>query len=137
MAFIWIPAAVVGLVIQGWIMRTLRTTMLDVMRQDYVRTAWAKGLGERVVILRHVVRNGLIPVVTMIGLQTPYLIGGLIVIEKIFLVPGVGNMLVSGIFERDYTVISATSLFFTFCVLISNLVTDLSYAFLDPRVRYR
>jgi peptide/nickel transport system permease protein len=137
LTYMWIPAAVVGLFIQGAIMRTLRTTILDVMRQDYVRTAWSKGLKEGIVMFRHVLRNGLIPVVTVIGLQAPYLIGGTIVIERIFLIPGLGNMLVSGIFERDYTVISGASLFFTFFILIVNLLTDLSYAFLDPRVRYR
>ena len=132
-----IPAILMGMWLSGVTMRLIRTTMLEVLRQDYVRTAWAKGLRERVVMLRHVVRNMLIPVVSQIGLQLPVLIRGSIVVEQIFALPGLGSHMVEAVNRRDYPVISGINLLLAGFVLIVNLITDLSYAWLDPRIQYR
>ena len=113
-----------------------RTMMLEVLRQDYVRTAWAKGLQERRVVLRHVVKNALIPVVTLIGLQLPIIAGGSVIIETIFNLPGLGRLMLSALNLRDYPVVSGVNLFFASVVVLINLATDLAYAYLDPRIRY-
>jgi peptide/nickel transport system permease protein len=113
-----------------------RTMMLEVMRQDYVRTARAKGLRERAVVVQHALKNGLIPVVTLIGLQAPLLIGGTVVMEQIFVIPGMGLLLLEGVYERDYPVISGVFLVVGVAVLLINLLVDLSYGWLDPKVRY-
>ena len=110
--------------------------MLEVMRQDYVRTARAKGLRERAVVVQHALKNGLIPVVTLIGLQAPLLIGGAVVMEQIFVIPGMGLLLLEGVYERDYPVISGVFLVVGVAVLLINLLVDLSYGWLDPKVRY-
>jgi peptide/nickel transport system permease protein len=107
-----------------------------VLRQDYVRTAWAKGLRERTVIARHAVRNAFIPVVTVIGLQVPVVIGGTVILETIFSIPGMGRFLVNAISARDYTVIQAINLIVAAIAITANLVVDVSYSILDPRVRY-
>ncbi len=132
-----VPAIILGMAMSGMTMRMTRTMMLEVLRQDYVRTAWAKGLGERVVVMRHAVRNALIPVVTIIGLQVPVLIGGTVIIEQIFCLPGMGRLIVESAMVRDYTMISGVLLFFAVSIMLINLTVDLTYAFLDPRVRYR
>ncbi|MBA7708838.1 Glutathione transport system permease protein GsiC [subsurface metagenome] len=111
--------------------------MLEVLRQDYIRTAWAKGLKERVVVMRHTFKNALIPVVTIIGFQVPVLIGGTVIIEQIFCLPGIGRLIVESTMARDYTMISGILLFFGTIVMLVNLVVDLTYAYLDPRVHYR
>jgi len=132
-----IPAAILGLEISGITMRITRTMALEVLRQDYVRTAWAKGVKERVVIRRHVLRNSLIPVVTVIGLYLPVMVGGTVVIEQIFCLPGVGRLLLQAIMDRDYALVSGINLIVACFVLVAVLLTDLTYSFLDPRVRYK
>jgi len=118
-------------------MRMTRTMMLEVLRQDYIRTAWAKGLRERVVILRHAVKNALIPVVTMIGLQVPIIVGGTVIIEQIFCLPGMGRLLLTAMFNRDEALISGIIFIFAFILVLTNLVVDLIYAYLDPRIHYK
>lgn len=132
-----VPAAVLGAALSAVTMRMTRTMMLEVLRQDYVRTAWAKGLPERLVILRHALRNALIPVVTLVGLQAPILIGGAVIIEQIFVIPGMGLLLLEAVNQRDYPVITGVFLVVGVSVMLINLVVDLSYGVLDPRVRHQ
>jgi peptide/nickel transport system permease protein len=132
-----IPAAVMGMAMSGITMRMTRTMMLEVLRQDYIRTAWSKGLRERVVVLRHAMKNALIPVVTIIGLQMPVLIGGTVIMEQIFSLPGIGLLEINAILNRDYPIISGVMLMMASFVLVMNLIVDLTYSFLDPRVQYR
>lgn len=130
-----LPAICLGITQAGVIMRMTRGMMLEVLRQDYVRTAWAKGLGARAVIVSHALRNALIPVVTVIGGQMPFYFGGSIVMEQIFGLPGMGNLVLEAINRRDYPVIQAVNLFVAGLVIVSNLLVDLSYGALDPRLR--
>ena len=132
-----VPAILLGLSMSAVTMRMTRTMMLEVMRQDYIRTARAKGVNESLLIVRHALRNGLIPVVTLIGLQAPLLIGGAVILEQIFVVPGMGLLLLEAVFQRDYPVISGIFLVVGVGVLLINLVVDLSYGFLDPKVRHQ
>lgn len=132
-----LPAAILGMAINGVNMRLTRTMMLEVVREDYIRTAYAKGLSEKVVVLRHALKNALIPVVTVIGLNVPVVIGGSVIIEQIFGLPGMGRLAVEAAFLRDYPVIVGVTLVFSLFVLVIILITDLSYAFLDPRIRYK
>lgn len=132
-----VPAIILGLGMSAVTMRMTRTMMLEVMRQDYIRTARAKGLGERFVIARHALRNGLIPVVTLIGLQAPLLIGGTVILEQIFVVPGMGLLLLEAVFQRDYPVVTGVFLVVGIAILLINLVVDLSYGLLDPKVRHQ
>jgi len=132
-----VPAVVLGAAMAGVTMRMTRTMMLEVLRQDYVRTAWSKGLRERVVVSRHVLKNALIPVVTILGLQLPVMIGGSVIIEQIFVLPGVGRLMLNAITTRDYPIVSGVMLMVASGVLLINLGVDLSYSFLDPRIRYR
>lgn len=132
-----VPAIVLGMALSAITMRMTRTMMLEVMRQDYIRTAWAKGLDERLVIMRHALRNALIPVVTLIGLQAPLLIGGAVVIEQIFVVPGMGLLLLDAVHQRDYPVITGVFLVVGVAVMLINLLVDLSYGLFDPKVRHR
>lgn len=129
------PAILLGLSMSAVTMRITRTMMLEVLRQDYIRTARAKGLRESVVIFRHALRNSLIPVITLIGLQAPLLIGGAVIMEQIFGVPGMGQLLLDAVSQRDYPVISGVFLVVGISVLFINLAVDVSYGFLDPRVR--
>ena len=131
-----IPSLILGTASAAATMRMTRTMMLEVLRQDYIRTAWAKGLRERVVVMRHAVKNALIPVVTLIGLQLPILIGGSVIMENIFNLPGLGRLMVVALMDRDYPVVSGVNLFFGTAVVLFNLLIDLLYSFLDPRVRY-
>lgn len=131
-----VPAILLGMAMSGTTMRITRTMMLEVLRQDYIRTAWAKGLSERTLILRHALKNALIPVVTVVGLQLPILIGGSIILENIFCLPGIGVLMVQVINSRDYNTLSGINLFMAFAVLLINLMVDLTYGFLDPRVHY-
>ena len=117
-------------------MRMTRTMMLEVLRQDFIRTAWSKGLRERIVVMRHATRNGLIPVVTWIGFQLPLLVGGAVVIETIFGLPGTGRLLVDALSERDYPVVIGIALVIAVFVVFVNLLVDLTYGWLDPRVRH-
>ncbi len=131
-----IPAVVLSLPFSAVIMRMTRTMMLEVLNQDYIRTAWAKGQREYVIIFRHALKNAMIPVVTLIGLLVPVLFGGTVIIESIFNIPGVGTLLLAAVGERDYPMIAGISLIFTLIVITVNLLVDLSYGFLDPKVRY-
>lgn len=130
-----VPALLLGLSISAVTMRMTRTMMLEVMRQDYIRTARAKGVGELVIVVKHALRNGLIPVVTLIGLQAPLLIGGTVIFEQIFVVPGMGILLLDAVSQRDYPVISGVFLVVGVAILMINLIVDLSYGWLDPKVR--
>jgi len=132
-----IPAVIMGMVMSGVTMRMTRTMMLEVLRQDYIRTAWSKGLRERVVVIRHALKNALIPVITMIGMQIPILVGGSVIIEQIFVLPGIGRLMFDAIGARDYPIISGINLMIASAILVVNLVVDVTYAFLDPRVQYR
>ena len=131
-----IPSLILGTGLAAATMRMTRTMMLEVLRQDYVRTAWAKGLRERVVVMRHAVKNALIPVVSLIGLQLPILIGGSVIMENIFNLPGLGRLMLIALEDRDYPVVSGVNLFFATAVVLFNLLIDLLYSYLDPRVRY-
>ena len=131
-----VPAILLGLSMSAVTMRMTRTMMLEVLRQDYVRTARAKGLRENVVVLRHALKNVLIPVVTLIGLQAPLLIGGSVILEMIFVVPGMGTLLLEAVFQRDYPVVTGVFLVVGVAVLFINLLVDLTYGFLDPRIRH-
>jgi len=111
--------------------------MLEVLRQDYIRTAWAKGLRERVVILRHALKNALIPVVTMISIWVPFLIGGTVIIEQIFSLPGMGRLVIDSALRRDYPLVSGVMLVLAVILVFVNLVVDITYALLDPRVHYK
>jgi peptide/nickel transport system permease protein len=130
------PSVVLGISLSGTVMRLTRTQMLEVQRQDYVRTAWAKGLRERSIIVGHALKNALIPVVTVVGLQIPILVGGSVVVESIYNVPGIGQWFFSAMFQRDYTVVQAIALLTAIAVVLSNLIVDVTYAYLDPRIRY-
>jgi len=132
-----IPAALMGTAMSATTMRMLRTTMLEVLRQDYVRTAWSKGLRERVIVLRHAMRNALIPVVTMISGQIPIMIGGAVIMEQIFSLPGMGRLFLDAINRRDYPFVTGINILLATFGMVLILLTDLSYAYLDPRVRYR
>ena len=132
-----IPALIMGTHMAGGTMRMTRTMMLEVLRQDYIRTAWSKGLMERVVVIRHGIKNAFIPVVTIVGMQLPVLLGGTVIIEQIFVLPGMGRLMLEAINKRDYTIVSGINLLIAAFVLVINLVVDMSYGFLDPRVRYK
>jgi len=110
---------------------------LEVLRQDYIRTAWAKGLGERVIVTRHALKNAMIPVVTMAGGQLTIIVSGSVIIENIFGLPGLGQLLTNATTTRDYTVVSAVVLITAVVLVFINLLTDLSYGFLDPRIHYK
>ena len=131
-----IPSLILGTAGAASTMRMTRTMMLEVLRQDYIRTAWSKGLKERVVIMRHAVKNALIPVVTLIGMDLPTLVGGSVIMENIFNLPGMGRLLLTALAERDYPVVQGVNLFFATVVIGVNLMIDLIYPYLDPRVRY-
>ena len=131
-----IPSLILGTAGAAGTMRMTRTMMLEVLRQDYIRTAWSKGLNERVVIMRHALKNAFIPVVTMIGMELPMLVGGAVIIENIFNLPGLGRLFVDALTDRNYPAISGINLVIGIAVMGANLVTDLIYPYLDPRVRY-
>jgi len=132
---IW-PALAVGYRYSAVATRMTRSAMLEVLREDYVRTAWAKGLAERAVVLRHALRNALLPVVTVIGLEFAFLIGGLVVTEQVFNLNGVGKLFVDAIARRDYTLIQGLMLLVASAYVLVNVLLDLLYARLDPRIRY-
>ncbi len=132
-----IPAVLIGTAGTGGMVRFLRTIMLEVLRQDYVRTAWSKGLTERVIVIKHALRNALIPVITMFAPQVGMLIGGSVIMEQIFCLPGMGRYLLETLTRRDYLLVSGTNLIYGGFAMFMILLTDLSYAWADPRVRYR
>ena len=131
------PSIVLGMLLCGMSMRMTRTMMLEVLRQDYIRTAWAKGLRERVVILRHALKNALIPVASIIGLQMTFLLGGTVIIEQLFGLPGLSLLVMNATLRRDYPVVSGVMLVFGVVLVLINLMVDLTYAYLDPRVHYK
>ncbi|MEW6034349.1 MAG: ABC transporter permease [Chloroflexota bacterium] len=130
------PAFALAALPAAYMARITRAGMLDVMRQDYIRTARSKGLAERIVLVRHILRNALIPVMTVAGPQLAYLITGSFIIESIFSIPGIGRLFVQGVFARDYGLIMGTILFYAAAVAVFNLVVDILYAVVDPRIRY-
>ena len=136
-AIFFVPGLILGTYLAASTMRMTRTMMLEVLRQDYIRTAWAKGLRERLVILRHVLKNALIPVVTLVGLQIPIIVGGSVIMEQMFAIPGLGRLMIDALFDRDYPIISGINLFFAVAVMVINLLVDVLYAYLDPRVQYK
>jgi peptide/nickel transport system permease protein len=131
-----LPATILGIASAAGIMRLTRGMLLEVLRQDFVRTAWAKGLRERVVVLKHALKNAVIPVVTVLGLQVASIAGGAVIIEWIFGIPGMGQFLVDAIVQRDYPVIQGINLIIVVIIVLTNLTVDLMYAVLDPRIRY-
>jgi peptide/nickel transport system permease protein len=131
-----LPALIIGVRLAAVSMRMTRSSLLEVLRQDYIRTAWAKGLQERVVIVKHAFKNAFIPVVTIVGQQFSVLLGGTVIVEFIFLQPGVGSLMLDAVVLRDYTLIQGAVMFFAVVTVVMNLLVDLSYAWLDPRIRY-
>jgi len=132
-----IPATIMGLSSVGVTMRMTRTTMLEVLKQDYIRTAWSKGLRERVVVTRHALKNALIPVVTLIGLYVPIIVGGSVIIEQLFVLPGLGRLMLDALNSRDYPIVSGINLVAALFVLLANLLVDMTYSYIDPRIRYK
>jgi len=130
------PAFALAALPAAYIARVTRASMLDVLRQDYIRTARAKGLAEYVVLVRHTLRNALIPVMTVIGPELAFLITGSVVIESVFSIPGTGRLFVQGIAQRDYGLIMGTTLFYAFIIAVANYVVDVLYGVVDPRIRY-
>ncbi len=133
---VW-PVVTVGYRYAAVTTRMTRSTLLEVMREDYIRTAWAKGLRERVVVVRHALKNAMLPVITLIGTEFAFLIGGLVVTETVFTLNGVGRFVVDAVAHRDYPVVQALVFVIAFGFVIVNLLIDLTYAWLDPRIRYR
>ena len=132
-----IPAMVLGFFFQGRTMRMVRAMMLEVMRQDYIRTARSKGLHELTVVLRHAAKNAMIPVVTLLSLEVPFLLGGTVIIEEIFDLPGLGRYALEALQRRDYVVVQSLVLVFGAIVMFLNLIVDVGYSWLDPRIRFR
>ena len=130
------PVSVFGLALAASMTRYVRSSVLDVIRLDYVTTARAKGIGERLVVVKHVLRNALIPVVTLVALQMPAIFGGAIVTEQIFRIPGIGSLLISSILANDTPVVMAVTFVFACLVVLFNLIADILYGWLDPRITY-
>lgn len=132
----FLPALILGCSMSGSVMRMTRSSVLEVLRQDFIKTVRAKGASERVAIFKHALRNALIPIVTLVGLQIGSLLGGAVVVEQIFSLPGLGLMTLTGINNRDYPVVQGCVLFIAFVYVLVNLVVDLLYAYIDPRISY-
>jgi peptide/nickel transport system permease protein len=133
---VW-PVVTVGYRFSAVTTRMTRSTVLEVLREDYIRTAWAKGLRERAVVIRHALKNALLPVITLVGTEFAFLIGGLVVTETVFTLNGIGRFVVDAVAHRDYPVVQALVFLIAFGFVIVNLLVDLTYAWLDPRIRYR
>mgnify|MGYP003313335797 FL=1 len=134
---LFIPALIIGSRFSAVVMRMTRSSLLEVLREDYIRTAWSKGLSEKIVIFRHALKNCFIPVITIVGQQFSILIGGTVIVEFAFLLPGLGSMTLDAVMLRDYTVIQGTVLFFATVMVLMNLLVDLTYSWFDPRIRYQ
>ncbi len=132
-----LPALAISLSSTGLVMRQTRSTMLDVLSQDYVRTGWAKGLRERTIVVRHAFRNAMIPVMTVLGFQVAMIFAGAVLAETIFAIPGMGRLLVDSIYSRDFVVVQSVAFFVGVLVLLVNTAVDISYAFIDPRIRLK
>jgi peptide/nickel transport system permease protein len=137
LAIIALPSLALGTAVAAVFMRMTRSSLLEVMRQDYIRTARAKGLPEQGVVWGHALKNSLIPLITVAGVQVGYLLGGVVVTEEVFTLPGVGRLVLWAVFQRDYPLVQGTILFVSALFMLSNLVVDLVYAYVDPRIRYR
>ena len=131
-----LPAAILALANVGLVLRLMRSSTLEILQQDYIRTAWAKGLSQRLVVLHHVLRNSLIPIVTMAGMQVPVLISGAVITEQVFQWPGMGLLTIQAILSRDYPTIMALNLLAAILVLIGTLTADILYVVIDPRIQY-
>lgn len=136
LAIIALPSLALGTAVAAVFMRMTRSTLLEVMRQDYIRTARAKGLREPAVVWGHALKNSLIPLITVAGVQVGYLLGGVVVTEEVFTLPGVGRLILWAVFQRDYPLVQGTILFVSLLFMLSNLLVDLVYAYVDPRIRY-
>jgi len=136
LAIIALPGLALGTAVAAVFMRMTRSSVLEVMRQDYIRTARAKGLAEQGVLWRHALKNSLIPLITVAGVQVGYLLGGAVITEEVFTLPGVGRLLLWAVFQRDYPLVQGTILFISGLFMVSNLLVDLVYAYVDPRIRY-
>ena len=136
LAIIALPSLALGTAVAAVFMRMTRSTLLEVMRQDYIRTARAKGLREQGVVWGHALKNSLIPLITVAGVQVGYLLGGVVVTEEVFTLPGVGRLILWAVFQRDYPLVQGTILFVSLLFMLSNLVVDVVYAYVDPRIRY-
>ena len=132
----WAPAMILGFALAGSVMRLTRSQMLEVLRQDYVRTAWSKGLRERTVVTRHAIKNAFIPVFSLIGVQITILVSGSVVLERIFGLPGLGLMLIESVTQREYVAVQGVLLVVAAFVVITNFLVDMVYSLLDPRIRY-
>jgi ABC-type dipeptide/oligopeptide/nickel transport system permease component len=130
-----LPALTLGGILAGAFTRMTRSEMIEQLNQDYITTAWAKGLPKRVIIYKHALKNAMIPVITFVGLQLGSLLGGAVVVEKIFAWPGVGRLVVESIFARDYPMVQGIVMFLSLIFVFINLLVDISYTFLDPRIR--
>jgi peptide/nickel transport system permease protein len=131
------PSFVVAVSVFPLLLRTLRVGLLDVLRQDFIRTARAKGLPGHLVMFKHVLRNALLPTITVVGVNLGFLLGGAVVIESVFALPGVGYLLVNSVSTRDYPAVEGAALVLALLFVVVNLVTDLTYSFVDPRIRHR
>ena len=131
-----LPSIATGLIVMALIARMTRATVLEVLREDYIRTAWAKGMASKTVLMRHALRNAALPIVTVIGIGLAGLLGGLVVTEQVFAIPGLGRLLVNAILARDYPIIQGTILVISVVYVFVNLLVDISYAFFDPRIKY-
>lgn len=132
-----LPVICLSVVSISFITRQTRSSVLEIVRNDYVRTAWAKGLEEQTIVTRHVLKNSLIPIATLIGLQVSSIISGSVLVETVFNIPGVGRMMVNALFSHDYPIVQGGALLITSFVVVINLLVDISYGWLDPRIRYR
>ncbi len=132
-----LPALTVGMSLVAALTRYTRSSMLEVLNQEYIVTARAKGLAFKMVVFKHALKNALIPIITVIGLQVGYLLGGVVIIETVFAVPGLGRLIIDAIFQRDYPMVQAVVLLITFAVLFISLIVDVAYAYVDPRIRYK
>jgi peptide/nickel transport system permease protein len=130
------PVICLGITGLAFIARQTRSSMLEVVKQDYIRTAWSKGLGERTIIMRHALKNSLIPVITLLGIGIGFVFGGSVVVETVFAIPGVGRLLVTSVFAQDYVVVQSGTLVIATIIILSNLIVDISYGWLDPKIRY-
>ena len=130
------PGVAVGLISAGLVARVTRSAMLEILREDYIRTARSKGLAERVVLTRHALRNASVPIMTIVGLSLAGMIGGLVISEQVFAIPGMGRLVVDAVSNRDFPVIQGVLLMVALSYVVVNLVIDLTYVYIDPRIRY-
>ena len=131
------PVICLSVVSISFVTRQTRSSILEIVRNDYVRTAWAKGLREQTIVTRHVLKNSLIPIATLIGLQVSSIISGSVLVETVFNIPGVGRMMVNSLFSHDYPIVQSGALLIASFIVVINLLVDISYGWLDPRIRYR